>query len=149
MRSEAMRARLYRAAMLVCGAALFAYLIYTMGPATVLAAFQALSWRLLVVIVFPCVALKMFDTLAWSFAFPPHERVPFLSLARSLLAGQAFASPTPAGVVGGNAVMAWMLRDRVSLRESVSSLIIVQTTSTASQGLFLLLGILLARWTLS
>jgi uncharacterized protein (TIRG00374 family) len=144
-----MRARLYRAAMLVCGAALFAYLIYTMGPATVLAAFQALSWRLLVVIVFPCVALKMFDTLAWRFAFPPHERVPFLSLARSLLAGQAVASTTPAGVVGGNAVMAWMLRDRVSLRESVSSLIIVQTTSTASQGLFLLLGILLARWTLS
>jgi hypothetical protein len=44
--------------------------------------------------------------------------------------------------------MAWMVRDRVALRDALSSLIIVQTTSTASQGLFLLLGILLARWTL-
>jgi hypothetical protein len=143
-----MKARLYRAAMLVCGAALFAYLIYTMGPATVVASFQALSWRLFVVIVFPCVALKTFDTLAWRFSFP-HEPVPLLPLARSLIAGQAVASTTPAGIIGGNAIMAWMLRDRVSLREGLSSLIIVQTTSTASQGLFLLLGILLARWTLS
>src|SRR5207245_10921744 len=52
---------------------------------------------------------------------------------------------TPASAIGGNATMAWTLRPRVSLRESFSSLIIVQTTSTASQGLFLLLGILVAR----
>jgi hypothetical protein len=44
--------------------------------------------------------------------------------------------------------MAWTLRDRVGLRESLPSLLIVKTTSTASQGLFLLLGILIARWTL-
>ncbi len=134
--------------MLVCGAALLAYLILSMGPATVLASFQVLSWRLLVVIVFPCLVLKMFDTLAWGYAFPT-DRVPFLSLARAVLAGQAIASTIPAGVIGSHGVMAWMLRDRVRLRETVSSLIIVQTTSTSSQGLFLLLGILLARLTVS
>jgi hypothetical protein len=111
----------------------------------VLASFQELSWRLLIVIVFPCVALKTFDTLAWRFSFP-HDRVPFLPLATALLAGQAVAS-TPATLLGGNALMAWKLRDRVALRQSLSSLIIVQTTSTASQGLFLLLGILIARRT--
>jgi uncharacterized membrane protein YbhN (UPF0104 family) len=140
------RARLYRAALIACGAALVVYLVLTIGPETILASFRQLSWRLLVVIVFPCVVLKSLDTLAWRFAFP-HERVPFLPLAATLLAGQAVASTTPAGVIGGNATMAWMLRARVNLRESLSSLIIVQTTSTASQGLFLLLGIALARWT--
>src|SRR5437870_7116570 len=139
-------ARRYHAAVLVCGASLLAYLILSIGPATVLASFRELSWRLLLVIVFPCVALKTLDTLAWRLTFP-HERVPFLPLARALIVGQAVASATPTSMIGGSATMAWTLRDRVSLRESFSSLIIVQTTSTASQGLFLLLGIVLARQT--
>jgi uncharacterized membrane protein YbhN (UPF0104 family) len=141
-------ARLYRAALLACGATLFAFLIISIGPATVVASFRLLSWRIVLLIVFPCIVLKAFDALAWGFAFPG-KPVPFRSLLASLLAGQAVASTTPAGMLGGNAVMAWMLRDRVSLRQSLSSLIIVQTTSTASQGLFLLLGILLARWSFS
>jgi len=139
------RGRLYHAALLACGAGLFAFLIVSIGPAKVVASFRLLSWRLFLLIVFPCVVLKTFDTLAWRFAFPG-EPAPFRSLAASLLAGQAVSATTPAGTLGGNAVMAWMLRDRVSLRQSLSSLIIVQTTSTASQGIFLLLGILLARW---
>jgi uncharacterized membrane protein YbhN (UPF0104 family) len=142
-----MKARLYRVALLACGASLFAYLIFSIGVGPVIASFRALSWRLLFVIVFPCVALKMFDTLAWRFAFP-QKRVPFLPLASAVIVGHAIASTTPTSMIGGNAAMAWTLRERVSLRESLSSLIIVQTTSTASQGLFLLLGILVARWTL-
>jgi len=139
------RARLYRAALLACGAALLAFLVIRIGPATVVESFRVLSWRLVLLIVFPCIVLKTFDALAWGFAF--HERpVPFRSLLASVLAGQAVSSTTPAGMLGGNAVMAWMLRDRVTLRQSLASLIIVQTTSTASQGLFLLLGILIARW---
>jgi uncharacterized protein (TIRG00374 family) len=141
-----MTAGRYRLALLVC-VALYAYLILSIGPGTILASFRELSWRLLLVIVFPCVALKMFDTLAWRFAFPP-GRVPFLPLASAVLAGHAVASTTPTSMIGGNAAMAWTLRDRLTLRETLSSLIIVQTTSTASQGLFLLIGILIARWTL-
>jgi len=137
----------YRVAVVLCGVAVVGVLIHTIGPETILASFRQLSWRLVVVIVFPCVLLKTLDTLAWQFSFP-HERVPFLPLAATLLAGQAVASTTPAGVIGGNAAMAWMVRDRVKPRESVPSLIIVQTTSTASQGLFLLIGILLAMWRL-
>lgn len=139
------RARLYRAALLAGGAGLLAFLIISIGPATVVASFRLLSWRLILLIVFPCIVLKTFDALAWGFAFR-RRPVPVRSLLASILAGQAVASTTPAGVLGGNAVMAWMLRDRVTLRQSLSSLIIVQTTSTASQGLFLLLGIVLARW---
>jgi uncharacterized protein (TIRG00374 family) len=145
--SAGAKARWYRAALLVCGGALCAYLILRIGLTPILESFRTLSWRLLIVIVFPCVVLKTFDTLAWGVAFP-HERMSFLRLATALLAGQAVGSTTPAGLIGGNAVMAWMLRDRVSVRETLSSLIIFHTTSTASQGLFLLLGILLAHWTL-
>ena len=134
--------------LIACGAALFVYLVLRIGPATVVESFRSLSWRLLVVIVFPCVVLKMFDALAWRFAFPD-AGAPLLSLSAGLLAGQAVASITPSGALGEKAVMGWMLRDRMSLREGLSSLLVVQTTSTISQGLFLLLGVVLARWTLS
>jgi len=120
--------------MLGCGAVVV-FLLLHIGPGAVLGSFRQLSWRLLIVIVFPCVVLKTLDTLAWRFAFP-HDRVALPALGTALLAGQAVGS-TPASMIGGNATMAWMLRDRVSLRERFSSLIIVQTTSTASQGLFL------------
>lgn len=142
------RGRVYRAVLFACGAALFAFLIVSIGPGTIAESFRVLSWRLLVLIVFPCAVLKMFDALAWRFAFP-RDSVPLPRLLASLLGGQAVSATTPAGMLGGNAVMAWMLRDRVSLRESLASLIIVQTTSTVSQGLFLLLGIVLARSTIS
>jgi len=140
-------ARWWRAALSVCGAALCAYLVFRIGLTPILESFRTLSWRLLILIVFPCVAVKTFDTLAWRAAFP-HERVSFLPLATTILAGQAIGS-TPAGLIGRDAAMAWMLRDRVTFRETLSSLIILHTTSTASQGLFLLLGILLAQWTLA
>jgi glycosyltransferase 2 family protein len=145
---EGMSSRWYRAALLVCGVALFSYLIVRVGPGAVLASFEALSWRLVVVAVFPCVVVKAFDTLGWVFAFPT-DRVPFMRLATTLLAGQAITMTTPTGTLGGDAVKAWMLRDRVSLPESLSSLIIFKTTTTASQGLFLLLGIVIARWTIA
>src|SRR5262249_44497670 len=135
-------AQRYRAAVLACGAALFAWLVYRMGPATILESFRVLSWRLVPLIVFPCVALKLFDALAWRYAFA-RVQVPLMPLFTSILAGQAVASTTPTGALGRNATMAWMVRDRVGLRDSLSSLIIAQTTSTASQGLFLLLRIVL------
>src|SRR5262249_39699903 len=93
------RARFYRAAMLACGAALFAFLVISIGPATVVASFRLLSWRLVLLIVFPCIVLKSFDAHAWGFAFS-RKPVPFRSLLASILAGQAVASPPPAWLLG-------------------------------------------------
>src|SRR2546427_8924025 len=128
-------ARRYYAAVLVCGASLLAYLILSIGPATVLVSFRELSWRLLLVILFQCVALKPFDTLAWRLAFP-HERVPFLPLARALLMGQAVASATPTSMIGGSTPPAWTLRDRGSQPERFSLPFIIHSPATASQRLF-------------
>lgn len=141
-------ARAYRVAVLIGGIALFAYLVHSIGVDTVLTSFRALSWRLVVVIFFPAVCLKICDVLAWRCALPRNQ-VPFAQMLAALLGGQAVSSTTPTGPFGGDAVKVWMLRDHVSRREGFSSLIITQTTSTASQGLFLFLGILIARRLLS
>jgi len=141
-----MRDRAYQAAVVACGAALCGYLMLAVGPATIGASFRELSWRLLVVTVFPCVVVKALDTLAWHFSFAA-PAAPLSRLAAAFVAGQAVASTTPTGLLGADAVMAWMLRGKVALRDSVPSLIIAQTTSTMAQGIFLLAGILVARST--
>jgi uncharacterized protein (TIRG00374 family) len=137
-------ARLWRVALVLCGLGLLAYLIASTGPAAIADSFRILSWRLLVVLVFPCVLFKVFDTLGWLCTFPG-ERPSFLRLAKVRLVGQAVNATTPTGTLGGDAVKTWLLRDRVKPRECIASLIAVKTTMIASQGLFLALGVLVAR----
>jgi putative membrane protein len=137
-------ARLWRVALLVCGLGLLTYLIVDIGPASIAASFRVLSWRLLVVLVFPCTVFKLFDTLGWLWTFPG-ERPSLFTLVKVRLVGQAVNATTPTGTIGGDAVKTWLLRDRVNMRESVASLIVVKTTMLASQGIFLALGVLLAR----
>src|SRR3989454_6163015 len=85
----------------------------------------------------------VFDTLGWRFAFL-REGVAFRTLLGVRLAGEAFNLATPTAALGGEAVKAWLLRDRVPLDASVPSVIVAKTTITIAQGLFLLLGIALA-----
>src|SRR5689334_11857116 len=121
-------ARHYRLVVVACTVTLFAYLLHAVGPGMVLASFRALSWRFLLVVMFPTVLVKVCDTLGWRCTLP-RDQVPFWRLATAMLAGQAVASTTPTGMIGGNAMKAWMVHDRMSSRESLSSLVILETTS--------------------
>lgn len=135
--------RWLRAALLLAGAALFALLVWKIGPRAIAASFGHLGWTLLVVLVFPFCVITAFDTLGWRFAFR-RDRVSFWELARARMAGEAVNGTTPTGSVGGEAVKAWLIRDRVPFRESLPSVIVAKTTITIAQGLFLLFGVLVA-----
>ena len=148
MVGSARATRWWQGALLLVGAALFAFLIAEIGLGAIESSFRTLSWRLLIVLVFPCLVFKLFDTLGWYFAFPG-ETVRLLTLMKIRIAGQAVTVTTPTGTLGGDAVKAWMLRNRVSMHETLVSLIVVKTTMVASQGLFLALGVLIARRILS
>jgi len=132
-----------RIALVVCGLAILAYLVADTGLAAIAHSFRALSWRLLVVLVFPCVLVKLFDTLGWQCTFVG-RRVPLWTLARIRLAGQAINTTTPTGTLGGDAVKIWMLRDHVRPSDSLASLIVAKTTMVASQGIFLAVGVLVS-----
>src|SRR5262245_20544848 len=140
-------ARVVRATLAACGAALFAYLILAIGPAAVAASLRQLSWRIGIILVFPSVLVVMFDTLGWRFAYA-RDCASLLTMARARVAGQAVNATTPTGTLGGDAVKAWLLREHASVRESLAAAIIVKTTMPASQGIFLLGGILMAWRTL-
>jgi hypothetical protein len=83
------------------------------------------------------------DTLGWRYAFT-RDRVPFLALFGARAAGDALNLVTAVASVGGEAVKAWLIRHYVTYEESVPSLVIAKTTSTIGQGLFLLLGMVVA-----
>jgi putative membrane protein len=139
--------RWLRAALLLVGVALFAFLVWQIGPRAIAASFGQLGWRLVIVLVFPFSIITACDTLGWRFAFR-RDRVSFWTLARARMAGEAVNGTTPTGSVGGEAVKAWLIRDRVPFRESLPSVIVAKTTITMAQALFLLLGVVVAWWTL-
>jgi uncharacterized protein (TIRG00374 family) len=120
------------------------FLIAENDPAAILASFGDLGWRLGFLIVVPAVLVAYLDALGWRYAFT-RDRVRVGTLLWTRLAGEAFNLTTPAAL-GGEAVKAWLLRDRVPLPEAVSSVIVAKTTITIGQGMLLLLGVVLA-WT--
>jgi putative membrane protein len=132
-----------RLVLLALGVALLIGLVVGHDPAAVFASLRQLSWRFLVILVFPAIPVMVFDTLGWRYAFL-RDRVPFATLLRTRLVGEAFNLVTPTAALGGEGVKAWLLRDRLPLDESVPSVIIAKTTITLAQGVFLLLGIALA-----
>jgi len=127
----------------VLGVALLATLVAQNDPATVLASITDLSWRLGIILCFPVALVMLFDTLGWRFAFL-REAVDFRALVVARLAGEAFNLTTPTAALGGEAVKAWLLRGHAPIDASLASVIVAKTTITLAQGLYLLLGVVVA-----
>jgi hypothetical protein len=127
----------------VLGVALLAALVAQNDPAAVLASIVDLSWRLAVIVCFPAALVAYFDTLGWRYAFL-REVAPFRALAAARLAGEAFNMTTPTAAVGGEAVKAWLLRGYAPLDATLASVIVAKTTITLGQGLYFLLGVVVA-----
>jgi uncharacterized protein (TIRG00374 family) len=116
-------------------------LVVQNDPAAIAASIADLSWRLAVILCFPVVLVAVLDTLGWRFAFL--REVGFRVLFTSRLAGEAFNLTTPAAL-GGEAVKAWLLRGHAPLDASLASVIVAKTTITIAQGIFLLMGVVVA-----
>ena len=136
-----------RLILLTVGVLFLGYLVVHVGPDAILTSFQALSWRLLLIIGFPFALITVLDTLGWHFAFR-RNLASFPTLLTVRLAGEAFNATTPTASMGGEPVKAYLLRPRVPLGEGLASVIVAKTTVTLSQGLFLLVGIAVAFTTL-
>jgi uncharacterized protein (TIRG00374 family) len=135
--------RLVRLGLLVCGAALFLWLLATIGLGSVVQAFADLSWRLLIILVFPFGLTTLLDTLGWRYAFR-RDTVPFRGLLAARLAGEAFNLTTPTASMGGEAVKAWLVRPWTPLTEGLPSVIVAKTTITIGQALFVVVGLVAA-----
>lgn len=122
---------------------LIGYLTFQVGPDAIWNALRILSWRLILLLVFPTCLVVIADTLAWRHTFlsPPRSITRLLGVR---LAGDAVNLATPTASVGGDLVKAYLLRPGVPLREGLASVIADKTTSVVAQFLALLIGFLIA-----
>jgi putative membrane protein len=143
--------------LLIVGLGLFGLLIYAAGPAGVLQIFGRLGW-LTPLVVLPYFTSYALDTLAWwwvlsrCFVGPTEAAVampPFGQLFSLRAAGEAVNAITPTAYFGGEPVKAWLLHHRgVPLARGLASVVASKTALMLTQGLFVLLGLLVAlrRW---
>jgi uncharacterized protein (TIRG00374 family) len=130
-----------RALLVVAGLAFIGYLVAVTGLDVLLGPIQTLSWRIAVIIVVPQAVVAWLHTLAWRFVLPGAP----VSLARLFgvrLAGEALNEVAVS--VGGEPVKAYLLRPSVPLVEGSASVVVDKTAITASQVLFLAVGLALA-----
>ena len=139
--ARAGRLALRRPVLAAAGVAVIGVLAIQVGPAAIWAAFRTLSWRLLLILVFPTCLAVLVDTLGWRFTFlrPPRS---FRRLLAIRLAGEAVNLGTPTASVGGEPVKAYLLRPDVPLRDGLASVVADKTTGVVAQVLLLFTGIL-------
>ena len=138
--------KVLRIVLLVAGLACMAYLVSRIGITQLLEPVRTLSWWLLPVVLVPYFLVTTCHAIAWRLCFPG-DRPPFLRLTTIRLAGEAFN--TMGAAVGGEPVKAMLLRPAVPLDETVAALVIDKTVITMAQGVFLAVGLLIARTVLS
>jgi glycosyltransferase 2 family protein len=143
--------------LLSVGLGLFGLLIYAAGPTGVLQTFGYLGW-LTPVVVLPYLTSYALDTLGWWWVLtrafggrtdPPAQRVSIGHLFALRAAGEVVNAVTPTAYFGGEPVKAWLLnRQGVPLSRGLASVLVSKTALMLTQGLFVLLGLLVAlgRW---
>jgi uncharacterized protein (TIRG00374 family) len=131
-----------RLLLLTAGLAVIGYLIRQVGPGLIWDTFRILSWRLLLVLVFPASVVLLLDTVAWRFTFAKSPRLTPLIAVR--LAGDAVNLGTPTASVGGEPVKAWLLRPAIPLHDGLAAVIADKTTLVASQVVLLIVGLVAA-----
>jgi len=130
---------------LLVGGALFAWLLSRMDLAAVRSTLASLSpWQFGAVLLFYILIFGL-DTWGWRFTLPSASanRVPWFSLFRVRLAGEAMNYVTPTSFVGGEPVKALLLRKwhGIEFHEGVASVVIAKTTFAVSMMLFIATGL--------
>ena len=130
--------RTVRAVLVLGGLAAVAYMVVITGLEALLAPLRALSWRLLVFLVFPYAVVALLHTLGWQLAF---TRLPvsFQRLFSIRLAGEALN--LAAASVGGEPVKVYLLRPAVPIIEASAAQVVDKTGITIGQVLFLGVGL--------
>jgi len=139
------RVRALRLGAFLAGLALAAWLVWQVGPETLVTQLSGLGWRL-GLLMLPHVIVSVLDAGGWRYAFP--GRLPALGpLIAIRLAGEAVNGTTPTGTLGGDAIKVWLV-DRteagVRFAESLVSVVVAKTTLLGAQVAFLALALVIA-----
>jgi uncharacterized protein (TIRG00374 family) len=132
-----------RSLLFAAGVALFFYLIWRIGFDVLLANISRFGAWFLAILGIGASWLFL-QTCAWSViqnAF--FKKVPFLSLFRIKIIGDALNVLLPSASLGGEAARAYLLKKAVPLKQGIPSIVFDKTVEFAASTVFLALGLLL------
>lgn len=127
--------------LLVAGVALFAVLVWRLGPSDVWANLRLIGWGFVLVLAQEGVAFAC-NTLGWAYAFaPPRPPIGFRRLLGARLAGEAINNLTPTATLGGEVVRARMLAGDCPPAVAWASVAVAKLSQTLAQMLFVFAGL--------
>lgn len=129
--------------LLIAGLLGLGAILLQVGAVDVLDQLRQIAWVLPLLLVGPGAVSQLLEAYAWRYAFK-RDGLPITELFLVRLAGEAFNMTTPTANVGGEGVKAWLLQDRVRIRDVVPSLLVSKTTDALGQVALLTIGIALA-----
>jgi len=125
------------------GLLLLAWLLYRIGPATLVSNLALLGWGFLLVVALH-VLVVFFNGLSWKLLLPPDRRVSLVTLGTMIVVGDGINAVSPVGFIGGELMRANLLRRYVPGPEAVSSVALAAMSQFVGQAVFLLTGLPLA-----
>jgi uncharacterized protein (TIRG00374 family) len=130
---------------LIVGLALFAILVWKIGPALIGAVIWRVGWAFPLVVM-PQILVALFETLGWWFAFPdPHPPIAYRKLLEFTVGAKAIQMITPSIAQAGELLRIHLLRSAgVSADVSTASVVAAKTTIMIAELLFIALGLAVA-----
>ncbi len=124
------------------GVALFGYLIYETGPASLAANLELIGPRIAFIVGLELI-VDLFNTLGWWFTFAPQlRRGTFGILYLVRLAGSALNQVLPAASMGGEPAKVMLLRRHVPATAATASVLTSRLSFTFAKAIFIAAGML-------
>lgn len=125
------------------GMALFGYLIYETGPASLATNLEQIGPKIVFIIGLELI-VDLFNTLGWWFTFAPQfRRGTFGILCLVRLAGSALNQVLPAASMGGEPAKVMLLRPHLPVTAATASVLTARVSFTFAKAIFIAAGMLI------
>ena len=141
---------MWRYFLLALGLLTLGLLVWHIGPGQIYQAAARVGPGALMVMLIPSVLMYVFEAYGWRLTLGSvaHE-IPFWKILAIRTAGEVVNMTTPTAYVGGEPLKAYLLqRHDIPMVQGLASVVIAKTIMTLAQVLFILIGIVVAFWTL-
>jgi hypothetical protein len=116
---------------IAAGIALFAWMVYRVGPGTIAAGLRQIGWGLVAIVVIAGLRFAV-RAAAWALCIEPPHRLAFRDAFSAVVAGDALGNATPLGPLVGEPAKAAFVRQRVPLATAFTALAIENILYTLS-----------------
>ena len=123
------------------GIALFAWMLYRVGPDVVARGLRQIGWGILVIVVIAGLRFAM-RAMAWMLCVEPPHRLTFREAFAAVVAGDALGNATPLGPLVGEPAKAAFVRQRLPIATALTALAIENVLYTLSAAAMIAAGMI-------